>query len=106
MVGLGLTIVHRKFIWRITTIIYTYTSRYITNKIIIFGVVVYCQKSNQNFLHIIRNVEEHEILHEIFLVVSRFPRYISCFISENRLPVGMGVGREVGCCGLSSGYCG
>ena len=31
---------------------------------------------------ITRNVEENEILHEILLVLSCFPRYISCFISE------------------------
>ena len=28
------------------------------------------------------------ILHEIFRVVSRFPRYISCYIAENRFPLG------------------
>ena len=27
------------------------------------------------------------ILHEIFRVVSRFPRYISCYIAENRFPL-------------------
>ena len=30
-------------------------------------------------------IEENEILHEIFRVVSLFSRYISCYISENRL---------------------
>ena len=34
--------------------------------------------------HIIENI----ILHEIFRVVSRFPRYISCYIAENRFPLG------------------
>ena len=28
------------------------------------------------------------ILHEIFHVISRFPRYISCYIAESRLPLG------------------
>ena len=28
------------------------------------------------------------ILHELFHVVSRFPRYISCYIAENRIPLG------------------
>ena len=28
------------------------------------------------------------ILQEIFCVVSRFPQYISCYIAENRLPLG------------------
>ena len=30
----------------------------------------------------------NEIVHEIFRVVSRFPRYISYYIPENRLPLG------------------
>ena len=42
----------------------------------------------QNFRDTPRNVEENEILHEIFRKVSRFPHYISCYISENRLPLG------------------
>ena len=46
------------------------------------------QKSNQNFRDTTRNVQENEILHEIFRKVSRFPHYISCYISENRLPLG------------------
>ena len=28
------------------------------------------------------------VLHKIFRVVFRFPRYISCYIAENRLPLG------------------
>ena len=28
------------------------------------------------------------ILHEIFRVVSGFPRYISCYIAENGIPLG------------------
>ena len=28
------------------------------------------------------------ILHELFRVVSRFPRYISCYIAESRFPLG------------------
>ena len=35
-----------------------------------------------------RKVEENVILHEIFRLVSRFPRYISCSIAESRLPLG------------------
>ena len=34
------------------------------------------------------NEEENQILHEIFRVVSRFPRHISCYIAESRLPLG------------------
>ena len=45
-------------------------------------------KSNPNFRDITWNVEENMILHELFHVVSRFPRYISCYITESRLPVG------------------
>ena len=43
------------------------------------------QICNTNFRDIIRNVEENKILHEIFRIVSRFPRYISCSISENKI---------------------
>ena len=35
-----------------------------------------------------RNVEENEILHKIFRIVSPFLRYIPCYISENRFPLG------------------
>ena len=45
----------------------------------------HCKK---NFRDITWNVEENVELHEIFRVVSRFPRYISCFIAERRLPLG------------------
>ena len=48
---------------------------------------IHCPRSNQNFRDITRNVEESEILHEIFRVVSRFPCYISFYIVENRLPL-------------------
>ena len=48
---------------------------------------LHCQKSNQNFRDITRNVK-NEILHEIFRIVSRFPRYISCYITENQLLLG------------------
>ena len=41
-----------------------------------------CQKKLSKFRDRTRNVEEDAI----FRVVSRFPRYISCCISENRLP--------------------
>ena len=33
-------------------------------------------------------MEENEIPHEIFHVVSRFPRNISCYITESGLPLG------------------
>ena len=49
---------------------------------------VHCPKSNLNFRDITPHVEENEIQHEIFRLESRFPRYISCYISENRLPLG------------------
>ena len=45
-------------------------------------------KNNQNFRDIKLNVEENEILHEMFLVVSCFPPYISCYIAENQFPLG------------------
>ena len=31
---------------------------------------------------------KRDTTHEIFPVVSRFPRYISCYIAESRLPLG------------------
>ena len=47
-----------------------------------------CPKSNPNFRDITWNVGENMILQEIFRVVTRFPRYISCYIAEKRLPLG------------------
>ena len=44
---------------------------------------VNCPKSNPNFCDITWNVEENEILHEIFRAVSRFPRCISYSIAEH-----------------------
>ena len=58
---------------------------------------IHCPKSDPNFRDLTRNVEENEILHEIFPVVSRFPCYISCYISKNRLP-------QRQCRGLSLGW--
>ena len=52
------------------------------------GYGTHCPKSNPNFRDITRNVEENEILYEIFRELSRFPRYVSCYISENRLSLG------------------
>ena len=49
---------------------------------------VHCPKSNPKFRDISRNGEENETLNEVFHVVSRFPCYISCYIAENRLPLG------------------
>ena len=49
---------------------------------------IHCPNSYQNFRDITWNIEENEILHEIFHVVSRFPRYILCYISENGLHLG------------------
>ena len=44
----------------------------------------HCPKSNQHFLDISGNVEESLILQDIFRVVSRFPRYISCYIYRGK----------------------
>ena len=41
---------------------------------------LHCPKSNTIFRDISRNVEENEILHEIFRLVSCFPSYISRYI--------------------------
>ena len=49
---------------------------------------VHCPKRNPNFRDKTWNVEENEILHEIFRWVSQLPRYISCNIAKNVLPVG------------------
>ena len=49
-------------------------------------------ESNPNFRDITRNVVESMILHEIFRVVSRFPRFISCYIAENRFLLGQCAG--------------
>ena len=51
-------------------------------------VTTHCPKCKQTFRDITWNVVENMILHEIFRVVSRFPRYISCYIAENRFPLG------------------
>ena len=50
--------------------------------------VPHCWKSNPNFRDIIWNVVENMIKHEFFCVVSRFPRYISCYIAESPFPLG------------------
>ena len=39
-------------------------------------------------IYVTWNVQENMIQHELFPLVSRFPRYISCSIPENRLPLG------------------
>ena len=49
---------------------------------------MHCKKGNPNFRDITWNVDENLTLHEIFRIVSRFPRYISCNIAESRLPSG------------------
>ena len=51
---------------------------------------LHCPKSNPHFHNITWKVEENEILHEIFRIVSRFPRYISCSIVENLFPFTQG----------------
>ena len=58
---------------------------------------MHCSKSNPNFRDIMRNEEENEnrIQHEIFCVVSRFPRCISCYNPEN-LPISFGTVRYSG----------
>ena len=49
----------------------------------------HCPKTNLKFRDVTWNVKENMIiLHEIFHVVSRFPRYISCYIAESWLPLG------------------
>ena len=48
-------------------------------------VLLHCPKSNPKFRDITRNVDDNEILR----VLSNFPRFISCSISENRLPLGL-----------------
>ena len=45
-------------------------------------------KSNPIFRDITLHVVENMILHEIFRAVLRFPRYILCYIAENRIPLG------------------
>ena len=45
---------------------------------------IHCPKSSPNFRIKTQNVEENNILHDIFRMVSHFPRYIS----ETRLPLG------------------
>ena len=47
---------------------------------------MHCPKSNPNFHDITWNLAENMIPHELFRVVSRFPRYISCSIAENWFP--------------------
>ena len=54
----------------------------------ISGAVLHCQKNIPHFRDITGNVVENMILHEIFRVVSRFPRYISFYIAENRFRLG------------------
>ena len=51
-------------------------------------------KNKKKFRDISRSVEENKIIHEIFRVISRFPRYISCYISENRCPLGQSVSAD------------
>ena len=46
------------------------------------SVSIHCPKSNPNFRELTRNVEENEIIHEIFRVVSCFPCQILCYTSE------------------------
>ena len=67
----------------------TFWYEYIVANVTGIKCYAYCPKSNSNFLDMTRNIEESEILYEIFRVISRFPPYISCYISENRLPLGL-----------------
>ena len=53
-----------------------------------FHIAGYRTKIEESFYWHMLNLEENEILHEIFRVVSRFPLYISCYISENQLSLG------------------
>ena len=43
------------------------------------------QKSNQNFRDITWNVEKNEILHYIFCIVSRFPRYSTFHVLSRKI---------------------
>ena len=52
------------------------------------SVSIHCPKSNPNFRELTRNVEENEIIHEIFRVVSCFPCQILCYTSETWIPLG------------------
>ena len=65
----------------------TFWYEYIVANVTGIKCYAYCPKSNSNFQYITRNIEESEILYEIFRVISRFPPYISCYISDNRLPL-------------------
>ena len=63
------------------------------------GTIPYCPSAGNTYtlqkgIQISVKVEENEILHEIFRVLTRFPRYIPCYISENRLPLGQCIARE------------
>ena len=51
-------------------------------------IVVQWPKSNPNFCDITWNVIEKMILHELFRVVSGFPRYIPCYIAKNQFHLG------------------
>ena len=53
------------------------------------GGYIRCPKSNPYFRDITWNVLENIILHDIFRVVSRFPRFISCYIAEIQFPLGL-----------------
>ena len=51
-------------------------------------IVVQWPKSNPNFCDITWNLIEKMILHELFRVVSGFPRYIPCYIAKNQFHLG------------------
>ena len=84
------------FVMKLFTIIIP--RRKLCNSVLIFLFGVHCLKSNPNFHYITWNVEENLILHVIFRVVSRFPRYISCYIAESRLSLGQCMKKNISQC--------
>ena len=66
---------------------YLYVVTLLGNLTVYLYVTVHCPKSNTNFRDITRKIVENMIVHEIFRVLSRFPRYISCYIAEIRKPL-------------------
>ena len=64
------------------------------------------QKSYPNFRDMKWNAEENYRYHKknVFRVVSRFLRYISCYISENRLPLGQCIAGTNGIVSVIDGH--
>ena len=79
--------------------VYTYLDRISEMKkwinIRLWIINLHCPKGNQNFRDITWKLVENIILHELFRVVSGFPRYISCYIAENGIPLGQCMAQEI-----------